>query len=216
MHRIAFAAATLLLLAACNPSAEQAGEQGNAGGSGAAFPNLAQAAYRAEATITGSSGRTTPVVLIRDGDNMRMEMTTPQGQSAVITNGQTGERFILTSAGGQVFAMRVTTSGQYENPADSWIGAAAAGATPTGPCAGAGLTGGGWTREEAGVTRTACVTTDGIILKMTEGDHTVWETTQVERGPQSADLFALPPGAQAVDLNSIPGITGAGHGQEGQ
>jgi hypothetical protein len=31
----------------------------------------------------------------------------------------------------------------------------------------------------------------------------VWETTSVQRGPQDASLFTLPPGVQVVDLSDL-------------
>jgi len=67
----------------------------------------------------------------------------------------------------------------------------------------AGENGAEWTREENGAPQTACVTSDGIILRATEGGQTVWETTSVQRGPQSADLFTLPAGVQVIDLNNL-------------
>ena len=47
------------------------------------------------------------------------------------------------------------------------------------------------------------VTDDGIILRAREGERTVWETTSVQRGPQDASLFTLPPGVQVMDLSNM-------------
>jgi hypothetical protein len=47
------------------------------------------------------------------------------------------------------------------------------------------------------------VTDDGIILRATDDERVVWETTSVQRGPQSADLFVLPPGTQVMDLGNM-------------
>lgn len=211
------AAAAILaaaLIAACSPSAPNGQQQGTGASatndSGGAFPSLSQASYRSEATITDRRGRTMPVVMIRDHGKMRMEMTTGAGQSTVISNPDTGETFILTNAGGQPMAMRTTALSQFENPADKWNAEYTATATHTGSCSAAGQNGDAWTRADSdGSTNTVCVTHDGILLRAAEGDRTVWETTSVERGPQAAELFTLPPGVQVVDLNNIGGAVSA-------
>jgi outer membrane lipoprotein-sorting protein len=180
-------------LAACNPSAP----------SGAAFPDLTRASYRAEATVAGPDGAT-PVVMIRSGDKMRMEMASPQGQMAVVSNGETGESFVLMTSGGQTTAMQLSAI-DYTNPAEEWNAEMAATATRTGSCSVAGESGSEWTRVVDDETSTACLTDDGIILRATENGETTWETTRVERGPQRADLFVLPPGVQVMDVSAIAG-----------
>ena len=212
MRIAALAVLAAIALAACNPSGQPQGADSTASNadSGGAFPNLSQAAYRSEATITDRRGRSMPIVMIRDHGKMRMEVTAGEGQSTIITNADTGESFILTNAGGRMMAMRTTALNQIENPADKWNAEYTATATRTGSCSVAGQQGGEWTRtDDDGSTNTVCVTHDGILLRAAEGDRTVWETTRVERGPQSADLFTLPPGVQVVDLNNIGGMADA-------
>ena len=182
-------------LAACNPSAPSGG---------GLFPDLTSASYRAEATVQSPDGGTMPVVMIRSGDNMRMEMSAPQGQMAIVNNAETGESFVLITDGEQTTAMQLSAI-DYENPAEAWNTEYASTATRTGSCAVAGESGAEWTREVDGEASTACVTDDGIILRATEDGRTTWETTRVQRGPQSADLFVLPPGVQVMDLSAIAG-----------
>jgi len=199
MRKAAFALVSVCAAAACNPSAP--------GGAGGAFPDLASGSYRAEATIYGDNGDTMPVVMIRDGHKQRMEMTTGEGQTVMIINPDTGEDYVISNVGGQQMAMRISQQNSpVSDPSAEWSGDMASNATRTGTCSAAGENGVEWTRaatEEGGAPHTACVTGDGIILRAKEGDRTVWETTSVERGPQSAELFTLPAGVQVMDLGNM-------------
>jgi hypothetical protein len=198
MRAAVLALISVCALAACNPSAPS-GENAAPSVSDV-FPNLTSASYRAEANIT-REGQTIPVVMIRDGQKLRMEINAPQGQTTMLTNGETDEAFIIATAAGQTRAMRIQSQ-DAEDPAADWQGEMGA-ATRTGDCSVAGENGAEWTREENGAPQTACVTSDGIILRATEGGQTVWETTSVQRGPQSADLFTVPAGVQVIDLNNL-------------
>lgn len=195
MRFVAFALASACALAACNQ---------NAPGSGGAFPDLSSASYRAEATVQGPDGQSMPVVMIRSGNKVRMEMTSPMGQMAMVNNADAGESFVLVTNGGETTAMQISAI-DYENPADQWGGDMASGATRTGTCSVAGETGAEWTRDNNGEPNTACVTNDGIILRATENGRTTWETTSVQRGAQSADLFVLPAGVQVMDMSAMAG-----------
>lgn len=208
MRFAALALVTACALAACNPSAPA----GNAGGS--AFPDLSRASYRAEATVQSPDGGTMPVVMIRSGNKMRMEMASPQGQMAVINNGETGDSFVLMTNGGRTVAMQMSAV-DYKNPADEWNAEMTSTARRTGACAVAGESGSEWTHDVNGKANTACVTDDGIILRATEEGRTTWETTSVQRGPQSADLFVLPPGVQAMDMSAIGGAAASAAAQGG-
>lgn len=202
---LAFAVSTLAL-AACNSNAPGGGVSADVSD---AFPDLAQASYRAEGTIMRGD-QSLPIVMIRDGRKLRMELTTAEGQTTIIADRETGESFIVTNAGGALMAVRTSDlSSQVADPVEAWSGDLAATATRSGACSGAGQSGAEWTRTEDGEVKTVCVTSDGILLKVTDDGRTVWETTQVERGPQSADLFAAPAGVQVMDLNSIPGVADA-------
>jgi hypothetical protein len=154
---------------------------------------------------TNQDGETIPVVMIRDGRKMRMEYNASQGASTIISNGDTGESFVITNQGGRTMAIRAAGFDQgLTNPADAWQGELAQDATRTGTCSVAGEDGEEWTKTTAeDGTDTVCVTEDGIILRATDDGRIVWETTRVERGPQSAALFALPEGVEAMDLGNM-------------
>lgn len=205
MRTVALAIVSVLLLSACNQSAPAGGDAETAGSE--LFPNLTDAAYRAEGQIM-RDGQTLPVVMIRDGNKLRMEVGTPQGQSVIISNGETGESLIIATAAGRTFAMRADGE-QFQDPAQDWQGDIATSATRTGACSRAGESGAEWTRTEEGGTNVACVTNDGIILLAQHNGQVVWQTDSVQRGPQSADLFTLPPGVQVMDLNNISGVAAA-------
>lgn len=203
MRRMILAVVSACALAACNPSAP-AGEQAAEGAGGGVFPDLNATAFRAEATLTHTDGSTMPVVMIRDGRKMRMEVNAPQGAAIIITNGDTGESFVITNQGGRQIAIRADSLGQgFENPIDEWQGDLAQNATRTGNCTVAGETGAEWTKTtEADGTDTVCVTEDGVILRATDDGRVAWETTSVQRGPQAATLFTLPEGVQTLDLGN--------------
>jgi len=199
--------ATILaaMLAACGGGGpETAGNDA----SNATFPDMAGAAYRLEANVHHADGATIPVVMMRDGAKLRMEISTAQGASTIITNGETGESFIIAQMGGRTIAMRAPSGGMsgFEDPTASWQRDLSGKATRTGVCNVAGQSGAEWTQTEEGGANRACVTTDGIILRAAEGERTVWETTSVERGPQPAAQFVLPPGVQVMDLGNMGGM----------
>ena len=204
MRAAILALASMCALAACGQNAEQAG--GSSGGG--LFPDLTRTAYRAEATITNQDGEASPIVMIRDGQKSRIEVTSGEGVFTVITNGDTGETFVLTNQGGRTMAIRSNGGSEgFTDPADAWQGELSQNATRTGTCSVAGENGAEWTKTttEDG-TDTVCVTEDGIILKATDDGRVVWETTSVQRGAQSADLFVLPEGVQAIDAGNFGGL----------
>jgi major membrane immunogen (membrane-anchored lipoprotein) len=202
MRGLALALISAGLLAAC----------GQGGTSGGAFPDL-NGHYRAEATITPEQGAAMPVVMIRDGDKVRMEFNHAEGQMAVVNGGASGESFVLVTRDGQTMAMRGMDQ-QIEDPSDGWRAEVASTATRTGSCSVAGENGSEWTTTgEDGVARAACVTDDGIILRSKEGERTVWETTSVSRGPQDAALFTVPPGVQVLDTQAL--MQGLGAAMQG-
>ena len=205
MRTVLIAAATALAVAACSPSAPSGqSDQPSAGDVAASvFPNLFQTAYRAEATITGENGSTMPVVMIRDGAKMRMEMTTAQGPVATIMNRDTGETFVIMHAMGRTMALRNNVA--EADRADMWWDnpEVAASMTHAGPCAHLGETGVEWERQSESGPQHTCVTGDGIILWATDNGRTTWQTTSITRGAQDASLFALPDGVQVTDLGQM-------------
>ncbi|MGD9967873.1 MAG: hypothetical protein AB7T59_15235 [Hyphomonadaceae bacterium] len=207
MRSAVLALASVCVLAACNPSGCAGGGAGPAGGGGAGgglFPDLDRVAYRAEASLTNPDGAAQPIVMIRDGANTRIEIGAGAGASTIISNGDTGESYVLTTQAGRTMAIRANMGENFANPADAWQGELAQDATRTGTCSVAGETGAEWTKTtEADGADTVCVTDDGIILRATDDGRVVWETTSVARGPQARDLFTLPEGVQVMDLGNM-------------
>lgn len=82
-----------------------------------------------------------------------------------------------------------------------WAALGADGAESSGACNVAGESGQFWTprADTAGVARTACITEDGIVLEVRQGDHVLFQATSLQRGAQDAALFGVPPGYQIVD-----------------
>ena len=201
MRGAVLAVVAVCALAACGQNAEQQG----ADAGGGLFPDLTRTAYRAEATITNQDGETMPIVMIRDGLKSRVEVTTGEGAATMISNGETGETFVLTTQGGRPIALRSSGAAEgFSDPAEAWQGELSESATRTGTCSIAGETGTDWTKTTAeDGTDTVCVTEDGIILRATDDGRVVWETTRVQRGAQSAELFTLPEGVQVMDLGNM-------------
>lgn len=199
MRKAGLAIVAAVALAACGQGGP--GQSADSGGGASIFPDLSRASYRMEATVTHEAGAM-PVVLMRDGARQRMEMQTPDGMTTVIANTETGENFVITTAGGQTMAMRMEL-GDFEDPAKEWSGELATTARHTGSCSAAGEQGSEWTHGADGATNTVCVTSDGVILRSTKDGRTVWETTSIERGPQSAELFTVPAGVQVMDLGDM-------------
>lgn len=212
MRRLALAIVSAVALVACGqggPGGNAAGSADTASAGGGLFPNLTGSSYRAEGTIYGEDGQTMPVVQIRSGAKIRMEFSQSDGQVAVVNNAGDGQDFVLITRGGRTMAMTTNMSG-VENPLEEWNASQTGPApTQTGTCNVAGENGAEWTRTDEEGAHVACVTEDGIILRATDSGRTVWETQTVTRGAQSADLFAVPPGVQVMDVNNIPGMADA-------
>ncbi len=200
MRAVVLALASAAILAACNQGGATSGDQTAANAANAAFP-AATTAYRIEANVMANEGQAFPVVMIRDGAKLRMEFSTPQGSSAIISDGQS-EAFMLASYGGRQVAMRANLQDQaVQDPMADWQGDVSNRATRTGACSAAGETGSEWTMTEDN--SSVCVTEDGVILSGKDNGRTVWETTRVQRGAQAAELFQLPPGVQVMDMSSM-------------
>lgn len=214
---------SVLAMAACSKApgtASTTPSASNPGGViGSMFPNLFQTAFRADGTIIRQNGQTMPIVMIRSGQNMRMEMDTSQGHMVMIRNADTHDMYTIMTMRGRQIAMRADT-GSVEDPMQIW--ASHQNSDPHthfahgGPCTEAGELGSEWTvtrdDQTPPVVRTACVTSDGIILQAKEGDRVVWQTTRVQRGVQSPALFTLPPGVQVMNLGNAGSLLSQLHG----
>jgi hypothetical protein len=90
----------------------------------------------------------------------------------------------------------------------AWTALGAANARSVGSCRVAGERGHEWRPKQApapGVERTACITDDGIVLRVRENDRVLWEAASLQRGPQQASLFGVPSGYQLIDPDAIAG-----------
>jgi len=86
-----------------------------------------------------------------------------------------------------------------------WAALGAENARSVGACSAAGEEGQEWRPRatEAGDDRVACITSDGIVLRVRDGEHVIFEATQLERGPQDPALFTIPAGYQIVDPEAV-------------
>jgi hypothetical protein len=120
-------------------------------------------------------------------------------------------------------AVRIEDADAPQPLETAWEALGADNARSTGRCEVAGESGREWTPKEApapGVERVACITEDGIVLRVTESGRTLWQATSVQRGQQDAALFGVPPGYRLIDphaaaeqvgqnLEQLDSVTGA-------
>jgi hypothetical protein len=231
MRVAALVLVSALALAACGkgpqggaaaPGSPQAssGATTPGGAIGAMFPNLFQASYRMEATMSPREGESMPMTMIRSGLNMRTEMDVRGQHVVTIHNATTHQGYTLMNMAGHQVAMQIDLTG-----VDSSDPLAALGnregytITRGGPCSGAGLTGTEWTSTKAAdanggaaESHTVCATSDGIVLQVKNGDRVFLQTTSVQRGPQDPALFTLPPGVQVMNMGNAASMIAAARG----
>lgn len=203
----ALAISALCLLGACNQNNAQApgseSSASNAAPSGGATMPTSGVPYRADMTMT-AGGRTSPAVMYRSGANSRTEMDTPAGHTIMIMNGDTHTGYSIITVMGRTIANRIDISSS--NTPTDWNPSDVASATRVGPCSAAGENGTEYTRTvdtpQGSGSWGGCITSDGIMLRTTVNGQTVMEATRIQRGPQDAALFQLPPGVEAHDLGN--------------
>lgn len=103
-------------------------------------------------------------------------------------------------------AVKLTDADAPQPLENAWAALGAENARSTGRCDVAGERGAEWRPREApapGVERTACITSDGIVLRVRENDRVLWEATSVQRGAQEASLFGVPAGYQLIDPDAV-------------
>lgn len=107
-------------------------------------------------------------------------------------------------------AVRVPDSEAPQPMESSWAALGEDNARSDGDCNVAGESGREWRPSEAGagVERIACITEDGIVLRLSEGDAVLFEATRLERGAQDAALFGVPPGYQVIDPAAVAAQVG--------
>lgn len=147
---------------------------------------------------------------------------TAPATSAAPAAGTTAAAPALTTAASGV-AVRIADADAPQPLETAWAALGADNARSTGRCEVAGESGREWTPKEApapGVDRVACITEDGIVLRVTESGRTLWEATSLQRGEQDASLFGVPQGyalidpqgaAQAIgeNMEQLDSVTGA-------
>ncbi|MGE0740180.1 MAG: hypothetical protein AB7O98_02470 [Hyphomonadaceae bacterium] len=103
-------------------------------------------------------------------------------------------------------AVRIEDASAPQPLEAAWAALGAENARHVGRCEVAGEDGNEWAPREAptpGVERVACITDDGIVLRVTESGRTLWEATSLQRGEQDAALFGVPPGYQLIDPQAV-------------
>lgn len=102
-------------------------------------------------------------------------------------------------------AVRLDDASAPQPMETAWAALGADGARSVGECNVAGEDGHEWRpREETtGVERTACITSDGIVLRIRENEQVLWQATSLQRGQQDAALFGVPPGYQLIDPQAV-------------
>jgi len=138
--------------------------------------------------------------------------TTPPTTTAPTTPPTTGQPQATTApalpAAPQVLgvAVRLEDASAPQPLETAWAALGADNARSTGKCEVAGESGNEWMPRNApapGVDRTACITSDGIVLRVRENERVLWEATSVQRGTQDAALFGVPPGYQLIDPQAV-------------
>jgi hypothetical protein len=154
-------------------------------------------------------GGAMPEVIYRDGAKMRTEMNGPAGQMISIINSDTHEAFSIMHIAGRTMATRtdlsqVQTGAHAPVDVDALRAQMQSRAHRLGSCSAAGENGSEWSVDApAGVAttgaRSMCVTNDGIMIQMKTDGNLVFDTQSLQRGPQEASLFQLPPGVQVTN-----------------
>lgn len=120
-------------------------------------------------------------------------------------------------------AVRIEDADAPQQLETAWAALGSENARSVGECEVAGEQGHEWAPREApsaGVERTACITEDGIVLRVRENETVLWEATSLQRGAQEASLFGVPAGYQLIDpqaaaqavgenLEQLDSVTGA-------
>jgi hypothetical protein len=103
-------------------------------------------------------------------------------------------------------AVRISDSDAPQPLETPWAALGASNARSVGDCTIAGERGHEWQPKSPpapGVERTACITPDGIVLRVRENNRALFEATNVQRGHQNPALFGLPPGYQMINPEAV-------------
>ncbi|MCX7359174.1 MAG: hypothetical protein NT015_13650 [Alphaproteobacteria bacterium] len=212
MRIAALAFVSLLALGACNPSTSSNSDAPAAAANDATPPQASGVAFRQEATLT-IGGQSIHQIIYHDGARIRTEMPSPAGGSMTsIVNSETHEAISIMQIGGRTMATRTDLS-QVQSGASQPVDIDALRAQMqarthrVGDCSAGGENGSEWSVEPPpevqapAVARTMCLTNDGIMIQMKQDGVIVFDTTSLQRGPQDASLFAVPPGVQVTETH---------------
>lgn len=92
----------------------------------------------------------------------------------------------------------------------AWAALGAENARSKGRCEVAGERGHEWTPRRPpaqNIERIACITEDGIVLRVAESGRTLWEATSLQRGEQDQSLFGVPAGYRMIDPRAVAAQT---------
>jgi hypothetical protein len=179
----------------------------NMGNATIVFDESTNAAYVLNPTGQLPTATTTTVQPQATAPATGATTTTPQGTTtapsatAPTTTAQTATTQPVVGV-----AVRIEDADAPQPLETAWAALGAENARSTGRCEVAGENGHEWTPREApapGVERTACITEDGIVLRVAESGRTLWEATSVQRGDQDDALFGVPPGYQLIDPQRV-------------
>ena len=143
-------------------------------------------------TIPQTTAPSAPV----QGPTVTPAQPTPSGQMAATV---TPPRVIGV-------AVRISDADAPQPLETPWAALGASNARSVGDCNAAGQNGHEWQPKEApapGVERTACITADGIVLRVRENNRALFQATNVQRGPQNPALFGVPPGYQTINPEAV-------------
>ena len=133
--------------------------------------------------------------------------TTAQNTAPAINTPVTGAVPNIANAPASVIgvAVRVDDADAPQPLETAWAALGGDNARSTGDCEVAGEDGHEWQAKEAqgGVQRTACITSDGIVLRVREDDRVIWEATSLQRGQQDAAMFGIPAGYQVINPDAV-------------
>lgn len=101
-------------------------------------------------------------------------------------------------------AVRVADANAPKPMEAPWAALGADNARYVGRCSAAGEEGHEWRPRTGDVgVRTACITSDGIVLRVTQDGAPLWEASALQRGEQDPALFGVPPGYQVIDPQAV-------------
>jgi hypothetical protein len=85
-----------------------------------------------------------------------------------------------------------------------WAALAANDVERVGDCLVAGENGREWKpKSNTQTVRTACITDDGIVLRVRENERVIFQATSLQRGAQAARLFEVPATFQIIDPEAM-------------